>query len=115
MNEYLPIIASLFTITLGVLGLFFPYKIANMVGIKEKSEIGKSEIRATYGGLFLGIGISCLIISSQDAFVVAGLAWSSAAVARLCSILIERYYQSKNLIGLAVEAGIGILFLASLL
>ena len=56
MIELLPIIGSIITMLLGLMGLLSPASAAKFTSIKPDGLVGVSEIRATYGGFFLGIG-----------------------------------------------------------
>jgi len=109
----LPIIGSVVTLLLGLLGLLAPRRAASMVGIGAADALGRSEVRATYGGVFLGLGAACLLLRSPEAYAVAGAAWMAAATARLVSISIEREASGKNLAGVAVESGIGLMLLSA--
>lgn len=99
------------TVLLGLLGLFLPSKAAAFVSLSTDGPIGRSEIRATYGGFFLLLGLGCLFLHTPPAFLIAGLAWLGAAGGRLFSILIDRAASSKNFGGVVFEAGIGLLLI----
>ena len=73
---------------------------------------GRSEIRATYGGLFTALGIICITAQSEIVFMVSGVAWLGASVGRVYSMLLDRNYGIKNFGGIAVETGIGALLVA---
>jgi hypothetical protein len=113
--DYFPYIAGTITLGLGIIAICLPSFIAEKVGIGAPDSFARSEVRATYGGLFVGFGAACFWLQSQEAFLVAGIAWVTAAVARLLSMLIERDVSGRNWLGILVEGGIGGLFLASVL
>jgi hypothetical protein len=113
--DILPNLAAVLTLGLGIAALAFPIFIAEQLGIEAKASLGRSEVRATHGGLFIGLGAVCLWLQSPEAFLVAGVAWAAAACGRVVSMLIERELKGKNLVGIFVEGGIGGLFLASVL
>lgn len=115
MLDYLPFIASAITLGLGFAALCFPGLIAEKVGIGAPDGFGRSEVRATHGGLFVGLGAACIWLQSHEAFLVAGIAWLAAAAGRILSMLIERDYWGKSWLGILVEGGVGGLFLASVL
>lgn len=100
------------TLMLGFLGLLLPGKAATFVGISPTGANGLSEIRATYGGLFIAIGAWCLISQSTVVFTVAGVAWLGAAAGRLTSVIMDKNRDARNLGGVAMELGIGLLLLA---
>lgn len=113
--EWLPLLGAFFTLALGTLGLVAPRKIAGLVGIAPEGTLGLSEVRATYGGIFIGLGIACLLFQQSEVYVAVGLAWLIAAAARAASIFLDRAFSAKNAGGLIVEAGIGLLLVASVL
>ena len=106
---------ALATLGLGVAGLILPARIAAMVGISPLGGPGLAEVRATYGGFFVGIGVVCLLSGSRAAFATAAAGWLGAAVARLFSMVRDRREPARNAAGLVVEAGIGLLLLTGAL
>ena len=102
---------AVLTSLLGLLGLVFPSKVASFVSINAIGKIGISEIRATYGGFFLTLGLSALYTQSPLVFSVVGAAWVSAAIARFASVVIDDSSSSKNFGCIAFEGGIGLLCL----
>lgn len=99
------------TAALGMLGLLAPRTIADFVSIEPVGPIGKSEIRATYGGFFLLFGIVCLFSGTPATFHILGYGWLGAAAGRLFSFLPDRAFSGKNLAAVAFEAAIGFLLL----
>ena len=55
-------LGALITVALGLLGALAPAAAARLVGVQPVGGVGLSEIRATYGGLFLGLGGACLVL-----------------------------------------------------
>jgi len=106
---------ALATLALGVAGLAFPLRVAAMVGISPLGGHGLAEVRATYGGFFVGIGAICLVSDSSAAFATAAAGWLGAAVARLLSMARDRRAPAKNAAGLIIEGGIGLLLLTGAL
>lgn len=98
---------------LGVAAILFPKSIAAFVGIQPVAAEGISEIRATLGSFFLGLGATCLWLQSSDAFTVLGVASLGAAIVRLLSSFIDRSTSIKNIGGVFSEALLGVLFLLS--
>jgi hypothetical protein len=109
MNAFLAPLGALLTIALGLLGLLAPLHAARMVGLKPESHRGVSELRATYGGLFTGLGLACLVLQAPAAYAVAACAWLGAALARLVSMTVDRNPSWLNAGGVALECLIGVL------
>jgi len=102
-------------VILGCLGLLFPKQVSHVLGIHPEGPRGISEVRATYGGFFLGLGLGCLATQSDTAFLVAGSAWCGAAIARLMSVVADKSRSRENIIGLLVEATVGLMLLSAIL
>jgi len=103
------------TLALGIWGLVAPRKVAVLVGVTPGGALGLSEIRATYGGIFIGLGAACLWFQQSEVYVAVGLAWLLAAVSRVVSIFLDQASSSKNAGGVIVEAAIGSLLVAGML
>lgn len=102
---------ALITLGLGVFGLFWPLSAAKFASIQPDGERGISEIRATYGGLFLSMGLFALIAQTSDVFRLVGVAWIGAAAARSFSYAHDNSRSGANLGGIAMEAVIGLTML----
>jgi hypothetical protein len=100
------------TTLLGCLGLFAPTRAAAFTSISPVGANGISEIRATYGGLFAALGISCLVTQSTPLFLAVGIAWIGAGLGRIWSVVVDRNLDRKNLGGIAMEFAIGSLLFA---
>ena len=113
--DFVPLFGAVCTLALGALGLMAPHTVANLVGVVPEGKLGLSEIRATYGGIFIGLGAACLWFQQPEVYVAAGLAWLLAAVSRTVSIFLDQSFSSKNMGGVVVEAGIGLLLIVGML
>ena len=105
-------IGAVATLLMGCLGAFFPARAAQLTNISPIGATGTSEIRATYGGLFVALGLACLLLQSSTAFSVAGFAWAGAAAGRVWSVAIDRNVEPKNLGGIGFELAFAVLLLA---
>jgi len=109
----LPNCGAAVTAMLGCLGLLWPKAVGRVLGIEPAGPLGISEFRATYGGFFLCLGIGCLVAQSVHVFTVVGAAWCAAAGARTMSCAVDGSRTGQNLVGVGVEAGIGLAMLAA--
>lgn len=109
--HYLPIIGAVVTLILGVFGLLAPRKAAALVGVTPLNRVGISEIRATYGGLFIGLGVTTLLLANKSVYSVAAACWLGAALARIISIFADNSHDKKNWGGVFLETSIGTLLL----
>jgi hypothetical protein len=105
----LAILGAAVTIGLGLFGAIWPSRAATLVGISPIGGVGRTEIRATYGGLFIALGFACLYLNSPSAYFVAGAAWIGAAVSRLPSLFIDQGCYPKAVGGAVIELSIGLL------
>jgi hypothetical protein len=107
----LALLGAVLTICLGLFGALSPRRAAAFVGLSPMGGLGLSEVRATYGGLFVAMGGTCLYLQDQNAYFVAGAAWVGAAALRIPSLFIDKGSFPKALGGAAIELGIGLLLL----
>ncbi len=88
-------LAALLFAGFGLASLFQPERIAGMVGIRPSTTAGRSEIRAVYGGLELGLG-AFLVYCALDAqrlelgLLLVVLTYGAAAVGRMIGIALDR-------------------------
>lgn len=82
-----------------------------MVGIDFSEPRGKSEVRATYGGLFLGLGVFALVSQEPAAFRALGFGWLGAATVRIFSIIFDKAFGKLNIGGVLLEVIIGALLI----
>jgi Domain of unknown function (DUF4345) len=110
-SSLLNLTGAILTAGLGIMGLLNPLLTAYTIGIKPSEPRGISELRATYGGLFIGLGMSALYFQEPAIYITLGCGWIGAAIARIYSILIDRQISKLNIGGVFVEAGLGMLLL----
>lgn len=60
------------------------------VGVSADSALGRSEIRAVFGGMFVAFGVACIVLRDPIVFAVVGLAWLGDAVVRAVSAVVDR-------------------------
>lgn len=110
-TPWLNLVGTLLTLSLGLLGFIAPHATSRLVGIKLDDPRGVSEIRATYGGLFIGLGAIALYEHDPTVYCAIGWGWMGAALARLFSLVIDQQKSVLSFGGIIVEAGIGLLLL----
>jgi hypothetical protein len=108
--HYFAFVGCLITLALGLLGALAPTKAALFVSIEPKGRTGVSEMRATFGGLYLGLAFAALALQTKSAFIVAAACWLGAALLRAASVVLDDSRSVRNLRAIGVEAGIGALF-----
>jgi hypothetical protein len=100
-------VGAILTIALGALGLLRPDLVARLVSVTPDDALGRTEIRATYGGLLAGLGLFALASQDEVAFVALGAGWVAAAVTRLIATPIEKA-GSRGYRAAAVEAALAL-------
>ena len=106
-NQIIGTLGAALSIALGLFGLLFPHRAAKLVAVQPLGRLGISEMRATYGGLFIGLGLACLYLQYPSAYFVGGAAWLGAAAGRLISVVVDASFSAKNFGGICLEDFIG--------
>jgi len=111
MLIYLGDAAALFSLGLGLLGLFMPARALRLVGLQQVPGLAHSisEVRATYGGVFVGASLYPLVTGAPQAFLTLACCWLFAGLARLASVVVDRAATRFNFVSIAFELGIGVL------
>lgn len=95
------------SIGLGCFGWLAPrYTMGALDLTAGDTTMGMSEIRASVGCLFVGMGIGALILGTSEAYVMLGFCWCGAAAGRLTSVVLDGALQRKW-IYFIVEAAVG--------
>jgi hypothetical protein len=111
--DVLNITGAVLTTAMGCLGLFAPTAASRFTGLTATSKTSFAEFRATFGGMFVVMGLVPLLTGEPLAYLVSGLAWFGAALGRLVSMVADAgYREPKNLGGVVFEACFGALLLA---
>src|SRR5690606_27998195 len=108
----LKIIAAIASLLFGIVALWNPKQTAESAFLKADSPNGKAEIRASWGGMFIGLAIAVLFLRTQDAFMVFGIAYAATAAVRLGTWALDRNLVNRMvLIILGFEIISAILFI----
>jgi hypothetical protein len=105
LSGWLASAGALGTVAMGLLGLLAPGRCARFVGLSARDRTGFGEFRATYGGLFIALGVLPLWSGEALAFLAAALAWAGAAAGRLVSIALDRgWREPRNFAAVGFES-----------
>ena len=97
------ILIALLTIGFGGVGFLAPRYTADTLDLAPTgSTMGLSELRAGSGGLFVMLGLWCLVVGGP-AYFALGIAYLGAGAGRALSILLDRPPLKKTLVFLAFE------------
>lgn len=106
--DMLNILFALTSIVLGCFGWLAPKYTMGALNLESRTDtMGMSEIRASVGCLFVGMGIGALVIGTPTAYAMLGFCWTGAAVGRLTSCLIDGASR-KTWVYFWVEAIVGV-------
>lgn len=105
-------LGALTTLALGGLGLLRPASAARFTGLQATTPEGRSEFRATYGGLFAALGAFALLAQDQVVFTGLGAAWVATGLGRAASIWVDDARTPRNYAAAAFEGALGLLLLA---
>lgn len=106
--DILNIIFALLSIALGLFGWLAPrYTMEALDLTAGPTTMGMSEVRASAGALFVGMGLGALILGGPAAYAMLGFCWCGAAFGRATSLLLDGAF-GKKWIYFIVEAGVGI-------
>lgn len=106
-----PLVAPVLSIVLGLVALVSPETLARQTGLVADGPLGRSELRALFGGVFIGIGIAALLLGSPAAHLVGAAAFLGGAAAKVLSATLERGVLPAALPGLLFDLALGALFL----
>lgn len=107
-----PALAGAAIVTLiGVAAAVRPEAVAS-VGVAATSPLGRSEIRAVFGGMFVALGLACLITREPIVFAVVGAAWLADVAVRLISVFIDRVPGRDAVTVLAIGSLLGVAILS---
>lgn len=105
MIDLINIATALLTIALGLFGFLAPRYTASALDFAPTgTTMGLSELRASAGGLFVALGLVCLVSGAEGAYAMLGVAYAGAAAGRLLSIVLDRPPLRKATLWFGFEA-----------
>jgi hypothetical protein len=108
--QILKIIGSIATIGTGLLAVLRPSAVPGFTGLEPTGPRGLTEIRAIFGGLFIGAGAYPLISGLPETYQMLGVIYLVVAATRLLSMFVDGSARvSSNLISLGAEIILGII------
>lgn len=87
-----------------------PARFGGTVGLAAAGALGRSELRAVFGGVFIGLAVACLVLASPSAHLTAAAAFFGGAAAKVLSAMLERGVFPAALPGLVVDLVAGGVF-----
>ena len=99
-------IAALAVLALGLIVTFKPDALEK-VGVTAVSAIGRTELRAVFGGMFLAMAGVCLVTRHPYAFLTAGSMWLGDVAVRAFAVFADRPKPAEGLTVLAIGSVVG--------
>lgn len=94
--DILNVIFALLSIGLGAIGWLAPKYTMDTLNLTPHTDtMGTSEIRASAGALFIGMGLGAMIIGTSAAFAMIGFCWLGASIGRLTSLIMDGQTRTK--------------------
>lgn len=113
--DWLPRIAAVLTVILGLVGFFKPRLITDSQQIELGSPMAFSEARVVFGGLHLGGGIMALALNEPLVYMTLGVAWAFGLLARFYSMVADKATLQQSLPGIVVDSVMALLFLSGVI
>ena len=81
--------ACIALILFGVYALLRPYEAGQIAHLKPEDATGTAEIRISFGGLSLMMGVAPLLLNEPAAYQVVGLVFLGAFVTRIVTLVVD--------------------------
>ena len=104
-SERLAFMTALITMVLGLGLMLMPRRLGKFIGLMpiSGSNNGLSEIRGPFGGMWLGLGLACIILAQPFTYFALGVAFLGAVLGRLISVVFDRTFNLYCLIATVIE------------
>ena len=110
--DALKLLLAVANVLFGVVSLVAPKRLAEAVGLGVDTPDGLAEIRNGWGGLYLALGLTLLVLQAVPAYQVAGAMYAGMGVTRLAQMLTQKSLRTPIQAGiLAFEAVSAVIFL----
>jgi hypothetical protein len=95
----------------GVGAVVRPNALREMIGIAATTPLGVSEIRAVFGGMFIALGMVCLLARDPVVFGVVAAAWFVDFLVRCVAVFADRVpaRQALPVLGIALSMGMALM------
>lgn len=113
--DWLPRIAAIITLIIGLVGFFKPRLITASQQIELGSAMALSEARVVFGGLHLGGALTALVLHQPLIYIALGMGWLFGLLARFYSMWADKTSLGQSLPGMAVDGSLAFLFLSGLI
>lgn len=100
------LVAASLMAAMGVVCVVRPESLRS-IGVVAETPLGRSEIRAVFGAMFVTLGLACIVLRAPIVFAVVGAAWLADFVVRAVAVFVDRVPMRDAAWVLAVAATMG--------
>jgi hypothetical protein len=104
-GEWMAWSSGVITVIFGLILFFAPRVALRILRLQTKPERPEalSEIRGTFAGFYLGLGLSALIFAQPFLWIALGVSWGFTVFGRLISMMSDRGNTLYNWISVFIE------------
>jgi cytochrome c biogenesis protein CcdA len=104
-GEWMAWLSAAITVVFGLILLFAPRVALKFLRLQTKPERPEalSEIRGTFAGFYLGLGLSALVFAQPFLWIALGVSWGFTVFGRLISMMSDRGNTLYNWISVIIE------------
>jgi hypothetical protein len=105
-GEWMAFSSAAVTVFFGALSLVFPRWTLNLLRLRTQADFPQavSEMRATLAGFYLGLGGAAILLAQPFIYLALGAAWVMTAFGRLVSVVLDRGFNTYNVVSIMVES-----------
>ena len=103
--ERLAWITAMATVLIGLGLMLAPRPFMHWLGLTPRSSTnnGVSEVRGPFGGMWVGMGLACLLLAQPFTYFALGMAFFFAVIGRLISFVVDRTFNIHCIVATVFE------------
>ena len=104
-GEWIAWLSAAVTIVLGLIFFFAPRIALKVLRLQTRPDHPEalSEIRATFAGFYLGLGLSALVFAQPFLWIALGVSWTFTVFGRLISMMSDGGNKLYNWVWVVIE------------